>query len=290
MSARNIMTRSLGFLKPSSPGVGLLSCRPAARILLPCQLRLQSTCTMDLVSNNVSPEVVFSTLQHAIRRDVMQPSSAGHIPSTIFQQSLMESALLDHLEPCIVADEMDLVQAAERRDQYDKVILLLHHGENLGQVLAGPEQMQMNYDLWCEEDPESLTGKGIGQSLTLSRRMAAFCNKDTNLLPELIVVAPLRKVLQTTFLAFPYDTPAHTIRNVRWVCHPDMVDKSSYTPRDIQSAFGDIDCSLFSEERGEDTCKTREESLLKRADSFLSWLDSREERIVVGKLSFCSLW
>lgn len=284
-----MMTRSPRFLKASSACVGLSSRRPGARIST-CQLRRHSTCTMDLVNNTVSPDVVFSTLQHAIRRDVLQPSSGNHIPSTIFQQNLMESALLDHLEPCIIADEMDLVQAAERRELYDKVVLLLHHGENLGQVLAGPEQMQMNYDLWCEEDPESLTGKGIGQSLTLSRRMAAFCNEDTHLLPELIVVAPLRKVLQTTYLAFPYDTPDHTIRNVRWVCHPDIVDKTPYSPRALQSAFGDIDFSLFSEERVEDVCENREESLLKRADSFLGWLGSREERVVVGKLSFYMLW
>jgi hypothetical protein len=239
---------------------------------------------MDLVSNSVSPNVVFSTLQHAIRRDVLQSFSGNSVPNTIFQQHLMETALLDHLEPCIIADEMDLVQAAERRERYDKIILLLHHGENLGQVLAGPEQNQMNYNLWCEEDPESLTGKGIGQALTLSRRMAAFCNEDTRLLPELIVVAPLRKVLQTTYMAFPYDTPAHTIRNVQWMCHPDIIEKSSFSPRDFKSAFGDIDCSLFSEDRSEDVCANREESLLQRADSFLNWLSSREERVVVGKL------
>ncbi|GAX21503.1 hypothetical protein FisN_4Hh566 [Fistulifera solaris] len=275
-----IMIRSPGFLRSSSASVGLTSCQPAAR-KTPNRLRLHSTCTMDLVSNAVSPNVVFSTLQHAIRRDVLQPYSGNNVPSTIFQQHLMESALLDHLEPRVIADEMDLVQAAERREQYDKIILLLHHGENLGQVLAGPEQNQMNYNLWCEEDPESLTGKGIGQALTLSRRMAAFCNEDTRLLPELIVVAPLRKVLQTTFMAFPYDTPAHTIRNVKWVCHPDIIEKSSVSLRDIKSAFGDIDCSLFSDDRSEDVCANREESLLQRADSFLNWLNSREERVVV---------
>lgn len=282
------MTRSLGFSKASSACVGWSSYRPAAR-LSPCQLRLHSTCTMDLVNDTVSPDVVFSTLQHAIRRDIMQPSSGETIPSTIFEQKLMERALLDHFDPLVTADEMDLVQAAERRQLYDKVVLLLHHGENLGQVLAGPEQIQMNYDLWCEEDPESLTGKGIGQSLTLSRRMAAFCNEDTNLLPELIVVAPLRKVLQTTYLAFPYDTPEHTIRNVRWICHPDIVDKCSISPRRLQSSFAYIDFSLFSEEPVENASNDREDSLLKRADSFLSWLSSREESVVVGKLSSCML-
>lgn len=276
------MNRSSRFLKASSVCVEWSSSRRAARIST-CQMRLQSTCTMDLVSNTVSPDVVFSTLQHAIRRDTWQPSSGSNIPNTIFEQTIMQSALLEHIEPCIVADEMDLVQAAERREQYDKIVLLLHHGENLGQILAGPEQNQANYDLWCEEDPESLTGKGIGQALTLSRRMAAFCNEDTHLLPELIVVAPLRKVLQTTFMAFPYDTPAHTIRNVRWVCHPDIVENVSYPPGTIQSAFGDIDTSLFSEERVEKVSENREQSLLQRADSFLDWLSSREERVVVGR-------
>lgn len=236
---------------------------------------------MDLVSDIVSPDVVFSTLQHAISRDLWQPTSGDSIPNTIFQQSLMERALLDHYEPFVTTDRMDLVQAAERRRLYDKVILLLHHGENVGQVLAGPEPM--NYNHWCEDDPESLTGKGIGQSLTLSRRMAAFCNTETNLLPELIVVAPLRKVLQTTYLAFPYDTPEHTIRNVQWICHPDIVDKLSTSSRDLRS-FGDVDFSLFSEERVEKAWKNREESLLNSADSFLSWLGSRDERVVIGKL------
>lgn len=278
--ASRIMSISPSFWKASSACVGKAFSRPVARM---SQWRLHSTCTMDLVNETVSPAIVFSTLHHAIRRDVMRSSSVESIPSTIFHQKLMEMALLDHFNTFVSADEMDLVEAAERRHLYDKIILLFHHGENLGQVLAGPEQIQMNYDLWCEEDPESLTGRGIGQALTLSRRMAAFCNEDTNFLPELFVVAPLRKVLQTTYLAFPYDTPEHTIRNVRWICHPDIVDQSSISYHDLRSSFGDIDFSLFSEERVDNTSQTREESLLKRADSFISWLSSREERVIIGK-------
>jgi len=268
----------------------ILSCQVAAPTSQssPGQRRQHSTCTMDLVTmdERKSSALIFSTLQYVAERDYVPRPIANTEHTHGSQESAMKTALREHPNPSIAAEELDLVQAAERRQLYDKVVFLMRHGENLAEVLLNPKADVLSD---CQEDPESLTGKGIGQALTLSRRMAAFCNEDTQLNPELVLVAPTRKVLQTTFLAFPYETPLHSIRNVPWICHPQMLEDqgSMITPevaKELYRQFWGIDFSLFAQEKeaSPSPSMSQEEKLLQQADSLLEWLQSRPESVIVG--------
>lgn len=223
--------------------------------------------------------MIFSTLQYAADRDVvLRPSSDLRVLHTPGEQDQMEVALREHPNSFIAAEELDLVQAAERRQLFDKVLLLVKHGEEVAQVTDGVE---------VEEDPEALSGRGIGQALSLSRRMAAFCNEDTHLTPELVLVAPLKKVLQTTFLAFPYETPYHSIRNIPWICHPQTLAQHTdlITPeeaRELQIKYSGVDYTLMAQDQSSPASGlSREAQLLQQADSLLDWMKTRDERVIV---------
>jgi hypothetical protein len=257
-----------------------VSCQ-AMTCLSPPPTRGHATCTMDLVcadnnnnNNEKTSRIVFSTLQYMAEPDVPVLYPERRRPHANDEKE--HSLLRQFPNQSIAAEEMNLVQAAERRLLYDKIILLVQHGEALTDNVetALPENhwasagtnASSSSPAWNSSyynDPESLTGRGIGQSLNLSRRMAIFCNDETQLVPELVLVAPLKRVLQTTFLAFPYHTPHHALRPTPWICHPllavldnhhhhhqqheeeDSVDLDAV--RDLQREFCGIDCSLLLE-------------------------------------------
>jgi hypothetical protein len=199
------------------------------------------------------------------------------------------------------AYEMDLVLASRAKYSFDKVLLLMQHGEDESQTSSSSIQ-----------DPP-LTGEGFGQALDLSRKAAVYCNPQAGLEPELMVVSPFSRVLQTTLLAFPYSKPgasSSSIGNKKtpWICHPALVDASgdlSNHPMeisDLQLTFPGMDYSLYTDDNDEDeddyststtpttpsvdsniTLLESKEQLLHQADQFVRWLQGRPERVVVGK-------
>lgn len=252
---------------------------------------------MDSASKQASSSLIFSTLQHVVEQDIPAQQQQTNIsfPQNIDKKNshhkdLIAAALLKNPNSLIEAEEMDLLQAAERRQRFDKIVLLVHHGEDVAQAFPDPAR-NLSERLLEDEDPDSLTAKGIGQSLTLSRRMAAFCNVETELIPDLVVVAPVKRVLQTAFLAFPYQTPQNAIQSTSWICHPQMLDEKETTRefapetiKTLQNEFWGVDCSLLEENTTNGVSAagvSREERLVKQADDFLLWLEDREERLVV---------
>jgi hypothetical protein len=261
-----------------------LCAHPRATVGCNWSCRLQSTSTMDLVSldeTRSKSTSIYSTLQLKAERDF---SSAASTRTEIFseQWDALVSAAASLQNGTFEAHEMDLVEAAERRHLYDMILLLVNHGEDESQIPG------------LEEATDSLTGRGVGQALNLSRRTATFCNKEIGLMPDLVVVGASRKVLQTTFLTFPYDTPYHSINATPWICHPyassGKQEGIKYsTLAELQREFTGIDCSLcFDKQHEVAMSNSSNERLLEHATDFLDWLEEREERVVV--VSGDSVW
>ena len=119
--------------------------------------------------------------------------------------------------------------------------------------------------------------------LSLSRRTAAFCGEALS--PDLVLVAPIRSVLQTAFLAFPYDTPYQSFRRIKWICYPTSCRSAASllpTIADLKREFPGIDCSICSDD--DIAVGSSAERLAEETAGMLDWLKTRHEKVVVGKL------
>jgi broad specificity phosphatase PhoE len=190
----------------------------------------------------------------------------------------------------------------------DKVVICIRHGESEHNVferdliLQGKnleDEMLHNEDY--PRDP-ILTKRGFGQALNIARKVADCCNRDTKLMPELVVVSPLKRATITALLSFPQNSPL-SVRNTKWICHPALMEMGkARNPADkvspmeeLSSMFPGIDYSLLREQQDADEknysmqinnarALSEAESkldLLARADSFLDWIRNREERVIV---------
>jgi hypothetical protein len=190
------------------------------------------------------------------------------------------------------AYEIDLKDVAKSKEQFDKIIVLVKHGEDESQLLeyATTQQSRNDDDVLHYDDPY-LTGRGCGQALDISRTAL-----DAEIVPEMILVSPLSRVVQTALLSFPHYSPA-SVRVTPWICHPGLVSVQSTmrVPFDQMKgpgrSFPGIDYSLCYKENedpplrqgGPTSCQKSQDRLL---DGFLQWLESRPERLVVGTTPF----
>ena len=236
--------------------------------------RLQSTSTMDLVSMDESwscaSSSIWSTVQMNIERDYSRFQSSNSIMKTG-----LSTACPRPVEREIISQELSLPQAAKALHLYDKIFLMVHQGE---------DEPQSPGQVLHEDTTDILTGRGVGQALSLSRRTAAFCGEP--LAPDLVLVAPIRSVLQTAFLAFPYDTPYHSFRRIKWICYPTSCRSAASllpTIADLKSEFPGIDCSICSDDDAA-AGTTSAERLAEETAGMVDWLKTRHEKVVVGKL------
>jgi hypothetical protein len=219
-------------------------------------------------------------------------SNDGHNLDARLQTMISALNVVERESPVTAAGvEVDLVQAAEavRENVFDKVLLLMAHGE------AG------QYSPTGQINSPSLTGKGVGQILNLSRRIATFCNRDTGLVPELCVVSPSPCAAESALLSFPHLSPG-SVNNIPWVSHEGCADRTNenlnvmrFSVKDLETAYPGINYSLVTNPAVADVkseCKTDE---LKRMNDFLNWLNTRPEKVVVvsshsgWSQSLCSL-
>jgi hypothetical protein len=170
---------------------------------------------------------------------------------------------------CAESREMNLMEAADQLHNYDKILLLVSHAETRSEM------------------DTRLSGRGAGQALSLSRMTASFCNKDTGLVPELIVLSNHQPVIQTAMKAFPYYTPLE-IEAVPWISHPLLLDDEDEAENDVlMLCDGDDDnastCSFSSSHSfavsTDNNKKTKQ--LLDRSDDFLKWIQTRKEKVIV---------
>jgi broad specificity phosphatase PhoE len=206
------------------------------------------------------------------------------------------------------AHDMDLVEAsfaARDQESYDKILILLRHGEAQHNAFEGEyarthgkSMEDANFDDDYPVDPE-LTGKGCGQMLDVSRRTAAFFNTDTGLQPHLFVVSPLRRAIQSALISFPTYTAQTSISNTPWICLPHCMEqangnKSEFvsSPKELEHMFPGIDFTLLKESlRGSDVEELNampkvplfesKMDLMERTDEFLRWIEKRDERVIV---------
>mmetsp|Transcript_38002 Transcript_38002/g.68438 ORF Transcript_38002/g.68438 Transcript_38002/m.68438 type:complete len:358 (+) Transcript_38002:83-1156(+) len=223
------------------------------------------------------------------------------------QQEVIETTIA---QPRIsaTARDMDLVEAAyaaRDHESYDKILILMRHGEAKHNVFErkyvqknGTAMGEANADGDYPVDP-MLTGKGCGQMLDISRRTATFFNRDTGLQPDLVVVSPLRRAIQSALISFPYHTAQTSLSNTPWICHPMGMEqangnKSEFvsSPQELGQMFPGVDFALFEESlvggdvdelNGRDTVPLFESKidLMGRTDEFLRWIKEREERVIV---------
>jgi len=253
----------------------------------PMQLPLS---TMDLVNmdfpqESYSPSIK-STLQYDVKHDFdparkrhEREENTGvynhHKKDSSFWNELLSVDLSKFSNHPVSAREMDLIEAATNRDHYDKLILVMKHGEPL--IPQESDEVLHN---------SSLSQQGVGQSLTLSRRISSFCNKETGLLPQLFVVAPLKHSIESAFLAFPHFSP-HSIKAVPWYCLQTAAT-DSFSIDHMHSLKKDFNVLEYSAcfSSGSDSIVPSEpptaEGLVQKVDSVLEWIQGRNEKIVVG--------
>jgi len=258
-----------------------------------------------------------TTLRHT-RKHYSQLSliySSKNKKNTIEHRSRTTTASItnkiEEVEPRIFATarDMDLVEASHAvrdHESYDKILILMRHGEAKHNVFErryaqenGTTMEEANVHGDYPVDPV-LTGKGCGQMLDLSRRTATFFNNDTGLQPDLVVVSPLRRAIQSAYIAFPTHTALTSLTNTPWVCHPGCMEqangnKSEFvsSSSELEEMFPGVDFVMFDEslvDNGDvDGVNGREKvplfeskiDLMGRTDEFLRWIKEREERVIV---------
>lgn len=179
----------------------------------------------------------------------------------VLNQAVLSASALAH-QPQPVARELGIMEAADSKHNYDKILLLINHGD---------AAVKKNDPLGIPV----LTGKGVGQALSLSHTTTMWCNSDTGLSPELVVFSPLGCAIQTALHAFPYNAP-DSVRGVSWVCRGDTIsnDQVAESSSLITKSFPGMDLSLCDSQF--------------HTDDFLEWLRGRQERVIVGKSFTCN--
>jgi broad specificity phosphatase PhoE len=222
-----------------------------------------------------------STLQFSAFRDVpptidLEPEFSVEVADKHWN-ALLTAAASSAAPPSqtvVAAHEMDLVEAASKRNLYDKILLLVKHGED--------ESQNSSSKTGTNSDP-GLTGRGVGQTLNVSRRVATFCNDETGLLPELVVAAPLRRAVDTVMLVFPNYTP-ESVRSIPWLCHPGLTDVDEHNDSEKEHGVPATTVSETGPQIGTDASLVRsKQELLRRSDDFVEWLRNRDEQVVVSK-------
>lgn len=204
-----------------------------SRTCLPSQ-RMHATSTMDLVtssSQSSDNSIIYSTLD-----------GTPAVPPPSYSYGEFHAALPDPATICLrSAERLPIQDALAKRHLYDKLLLVVVPGQ---------------------ADDGRLTGRGIGQALSLSRQTARYCTPDA-LVPELFVAGASRTILQTLFLSFPYDTPYHSVHGVTWMACNSMVGAGVKLEQEFHGVHATEDEPQSPAE-------------------LLEWLQFRPERTVVG--------
>ncbi|GFH54725.1 hypothetical protein CTEN210_11201 [Chaetoceros tenuissimus] len=167
----------------------------------------------------------------------------------------------------VLGTELTLKEAGavvqSKEDVFDKVIILVAHTEA---EIVTKEHSDASFGHKAEGDI-ALTSQGIGHAFKMTGTTGAYCNPNTELVPQLFVVPPLRCAIETALISFPYNCPG-SISETKWVAYPSCSDSDFVSPLDgMKKTFSGIDYSLLEET---DEFK----------DNFLSWLKSRDEKII----------
>ena len=186
----------------------------------------------------------------------------------------------------IVAVEMDLVEARSSRQHFDKIVLLILHGQE--ESLVADDVGSRNSII---PQDSKLSERGVGQALSLARRISALCNNGTGLVPELFVLAPLRQVLQTAMLALPHYSPFYSFRHIPWLCHSAVATTTSSPPNVHHEQLGQGSSSPNSTTRSslqnqllqaeDNDIESNKRDWFERTDAVLDMIRQRDEQVIV---------
>jgi hypothetical protein len=163
-----------------------------------------------------------------------------------------------------------------KRNLYDKILLLVKHGEDESLVVGvdGSSKTGTNSD-------PSLTGRGVGQTLNVSRQVATFAMM-TRVSFRLVVAAPLRRAVDTAMLVFPGIHEFGSFHSV--ALPPGLTDVDDTTHRGTGTL---IRLLVRLTDRSTDWrgCVTDaiKQELIRRSDES-EWLRNRDEQIIVVSL------
>eukprot|EP00553_Chaetoceros_curvisetus_P004659 CAMPEP_0204622076 /NCGR_PEP_ID=MMETSP0717-20131115/7737_1 /ASSEMBLY_ACC=CAM_ASM_000666 /TAXON_ID=230516 /ORGANISM="Chaetoceros curvisetus" /LENGTH=251 /DNA_ID=CAMNT_0051636687 /DNA_START=67 /DNA_END=822 /DNA_ORIENTATION=- len=189
-------------------------------------------------------------LGEAYRNITSTHSTHGHLHTSVCPES--------NFPPGRFGVEMSIEQAnaAAMSGAFDKILLLLEHGE---------ADYATSRDGTVDDDL-SLTKKGYGQALSVSGETAVYCYEGENsaLSPDLFVVPPLRCAIESLLVAFPYYTP-DSIHTKKWICHGSCMDHDTHSmsAETLETIFPGIDVNEHSDK-----------------SDFLTWLGTRKERVI----------
>ncbi|GKY91174.1 hypothetical protein MPSEU_000090100 [Mayamaea pseudoterrestris] len=175
----------------------------------------------------------------------------------------------------MVAVEMDMVEASSSRQDYDKILFLIHHGEE--------ESVQpQDSNAFIPQDSK-LSDRGVGQALSLARRISAFCNSETRLLPELFILAPLRQVLQTAMLALPHYSPFYSFQHIPWLCHAAAATTTTHpnAAKRQEQLAGAAASSLVQNQLVAASGNDDKTEWYERTDAVLDMIRERDEQVIV---------
>lgn len=171
-----------------------------------------------------------------------------------------------------------------------KKVHLIRHGEGAHNVAQREWRAQPDWDGVSEPytmvtdpgmrylDPE-LTALGVSQARDLQRRTAPLA-------PEVLVLSPMRRALQTGLLAFEQHLDEGRLLAVATdLCHEcggkHTCDRRS-AKADLQASFPAVDFSLLTTEEdpywGDGLSREPLVQLAGRAAKFVAWLHERPER------------
>lgn len=216
---------------------------------------------MDLVEEELPTTGIRSTMQHVIERDFCpaRQRARGHVPLNPMYEELVQANAAQ--QPLVVAKEMDLIEAGHAQSRFDKILLLVAHADHLP------------YQEGSLTDP-ALNQTGVSQSLDLARRTSSFLHADA-LEPDLVLVAPMRRAVQTAWLALPQYAPT-SVKSRPWMSLPSIHSGAAHIS-DLIRLQSDFDGVDFTGCFGQ----MADKELLGDVRSTLDWLGSRDEKVIV---------
>lgn len=289
------------------------------------QTRAQSSAAVSRRSSRQFQSTIHHSESHdfsslALRRDGGDYYFEEHTDAIIsafntYAEKQSEVVVESQEQPRVtaLACNMDLVEAAyAARDyeSYDKILILMRHGEaehnkfqhqfvqKKGILVTDSSSVEESY--MDEDHPVDpmLTGRGCGQMMGLSRRTATFFNAETGLKPDLFVVSPLRRAIQSAMIAFPTYTSFASLENIPWIAYPHLMERANghksefvSSPEVLEELFPGVNFDMMKSLVGNDVDGFNNEKrvpmfenkldLLGRTDDFLRWIKERDERVIV---------
>jgi len=203
--------------------------------------------------------------------------------------------------PAAFNSPLNSIDCTEKMEKRGKAVHLIRHGEANHNVAARTLGRQ-EYQSWTHFDP-ALTSLGQEQALALyNTHFGGMTSKPTTHQPEVVVVSPLLRTLQTAFLAFRGSIPESSEHHqehkhgIKFIAFEHARERFGRNPCDkrrpvseLKRMFPMVDFSLITDDEDTQWTEEREKGphVQERARHLLTWLQARPESCI-AVVSHCS--